>query len=159
MTNWFKRKARGVKVFVFGRLGKNPYPAGSPGSYWWKKERGEPLTADEDRQKDQFEADAQLLQRAEETLQSAGAVLSRFDVLHGVLDNLPRVIRKDLYDTEAPEEFIAKLEQLLMLASHRRERTAIRLAFWALAIGSITVLISVATLAVAVWTLNTSGGC
>ena len=69
-----------------------------------------------------------------------------------LMSNLPKPILNDL-QASSVSEARTKIEALLPLASYQRERTANKLAAWAIFIGAVAIAVSVGTLAVAVWTL------
>ena len=148
----FGRMTRRVKVFAFTLIDKDPHPVGSYGSLWWKIDHSKPLNDEEQLAKDQLDETARDLGRAIQMRPHVVIQMAYLSYAAGLLDNLPRQLRDDLYASSVAWAR-EKIKQLLPLASHQRERTSVKLANYALVISALAFLVSVVTLLVAVWTL------
>ena len=153
MIGLLRRASFSAKRSVFNLVGKNPYAEGTSGSYFWKLERGKRLSAEEQRKSAEFEEHRQIFRKIGETLRSSGALLSELKLSDELIANLPSSVLDELKATECPS-YGEKMRWFLVLASYRREHTAVTIAFWAVVFSTAATVISVATLAVAVFTLR-----
>ena len=100
------------KTRLFNLLVKTLIQEGTSSSYFWKVQRGEPLTEEEERQKVQFEEDRELFKSMEHTLRSSGRLLRQLDLFDELIANLPQEMRDELRATEGPA-YGAKLVEFL----------------------------------------------
>ena len=134
----------------FNAIRKNPYPDGSVGSLFWKIDHGKPLNEEEQRDKVEWDETSRLIAERMGTSARAQIYIGYAWVAGQLIRNLP----KDMRDALGPmplREAREMLELLLPLASYRREQTAVKLAGYAVIIGALAFLISVASLGLAVW--------
>ena len=147
-----------IRILAYTWVGKNPYREGSYGSLRWKIRRGKPLTEEEQRDKKRMDDAASGFAQAIRIPPHAAFQVAYLSFAAKLLDGLPGHLRDDLSATAARDAG-AKIELLLPLASHQRERTANKLASCALVISTLAVLISVATLVAAVCMPSISSCC
>ena len=141
---------RRTRVFALNMVGKNPYKEGSFASLRWKVRRGEPLSEDEEQHRQSWEAAAQRLSTTLQFPPHVAYGMAYLSFALSLLDDLPKRLRDDL-DRSSISQGREKIQELLPLASYKREKTSIKLAYIALIISVLATLISVATLAFAVW--------
>ena len=150
------RAKRRVRRIVFKILDKNPYNEGSLGDLSWKVRRGEPLSEEEQETQNQIDQASRSLERLHESIAMASYRFSLaaayFEVGAELMDNLPGLLRDHVMNLPAGEASKV-IEHLLPLADFRRQRTAVKVAQYALIISGSAFLISTVTLGVAVWAL------
>ena len=155
---WIALRWGRIRILAYTWVGKNPYREGSYGSLRWKIRRGKPLTEEEQRDKELTDKAGSGFAQAIRIPPHAAFQIAYLSFAAKLLDGLPRHLRDDLADT-AVTDASAKIEILLPLASHQRERTSSKLASYALVISTLAVLVSVATLVAAVCTPSISSCC
>ena len=158
VTRIFGRFRYRARILAFNVIGKNPHREGSYGSLTWKIKRGRPLNEQEQRDRDAIDKTLRRIAGSWQIPPGAAFQMAYLTFAAELLDSLPRRLVENV-ENSSVSDARKKIDLLLPLASYKRERTSIKLAMWAVVISVLAVFISVATLAIPVWTSNAANCC